>query len=145
MARTGWTRVNSTPTISSLAFPYGRPADFPWGAYTCLMNVTSITQAAEELLTNAKSDPKGVAVFRLYGGSGLQLRQTMVGIAATKELERHPNPGEATIQVLYGVVNLLWDGGGVGLQQGEWVAAPAGDHSIQGVQDAVVLVTAVGN
>ena len=109
------------------------------------MNVTSITQSAETLLTNAKSDPKGVAFFRLYGGSGMNLRQTLVAIEATKEMERHPNPGEATVQVVRGVVNLLWDGGGVGLQQGEWAPVPLGDHSIQGVQDAVVLVTAVSN
>ena len=64
-----------------------------------------------------------------------------IALIAGTSLSEHENPGEATVQVLYGRVRLLagadsWDG-----REGDLIVIPSARHSLDAVENAVVLLT----
>ena len=79
----------------------------------------------------------------MFGGHQHQLRQTLIALRAGEELSEHENPGEATLQVLQGRVLLKagevsWNG-----SAGDLMTVPDGLHSLDAVEDSVVLLTVV--
>lgn len=91
-----------------------------------------------EIARNAAS---GRSAHTLYGGHEHVLRQTMIALKAGAMLNEHENPGEATLQVLHGRVTLLagevtWNG-----SPGDLLFIPEARHSLEAVEDSVVLLT----
>lgn len=107
------------------------------------MNVDtiSLTALATEKLAEARAAHSGRAAHTIHGGSGHDLRQTLVALSAGHGLAEHDSPGEATLQVLQGHVRLtagddIWDG-----RAGDYVTIPPVRHALDAVEDAAVVLT----
>jgi uncharacterized protein (DUF2249 family)/quercetin dioxygenase-like cupin family protein len=100
-----------------------------------------LTALAEHLLERARGAASGRSAEPLYGGNEHVLRQTLIALRAGHRLEEHENPSEATLQVLEGRVVLTageasWHG-----WRGDLLPIPAARHSLEAIEDAVVLLT----
>ena len=104
---------------------------------------TSLTALAREQLELAVAASSGRSAHTVFGGSEHLLRQTLIALAAGRMLDEHSNPGDATVQVLHGRVRLSsgdvhWDGAG-----GHLIGVPDATHSLEALEDSVVLLTVV--
>ncbi|WP_415860004.1 cupin domain-containing protein [Nesterenkonia jeotgali] len=98
---------------------------------------------ARHELEQAREASSGRSAKTVFGGHEHQLRQTLIALRAGEGLAEHENPGEATLQVLEGRVLLKsgeasWNG-----SPGDLLTIPDGLHSLDAVEDAVVLLTVV--
>lgn len=105
------------------------------------MQKKSLTALARHLLDRARGAASGRSAETLYGGHEHVLRQTLIALQAGQRLEEHENTGEATLQVLEGRVVLAagdasWSG-----WRGDLLTIPDSRHSLEAVEDAVVLLT----
>jgi quercetin dioxygenase-like cupin family protein len=105
------------------------------------MDSISLTSLAEEKLAEARQAHSGRASHTIHGGHTHELRQTVMALLAGHELSEHDSPGQASLQVLQGHVRLnagddAWDG-----KAGDYVVIPAERHSLQAVDDSVVMLT----
>ncbi|GAA1139143.1 cupin domain-containing protein [Nesterenkonia lutea] len=64
-------------------------------------------------------------------------------LTAGEKLSEHENPGEATIQVLEGRVELHGGGASWNGSVGDLITVPAGLHSLDAVEDSAFLLTVV--
>jgi len=104
---------------------------------------TSLTALAREQLELARAATSGRSAHTVFGGSEHQLRQTLIALASGRMLDEHSNPGDATVHVLHGRVRLAsgdvnWDGAA-----GHLIAIPDAVHSLEALEDSVVLLTVV--
>ncbi|HZQ32510.1 MAG TPA: cupin domain-containing protein [Mycobacterium sp.] len=105
------------------------------------MDSLSLTAVADEQLARARQSNSGRSALTIYGGHEHFLRQTVIAIIGGRELSEHESPGEATLQVLAGEVKVTaedntWKGA-----VGDYLVIPPVRHSLQAVEDAVVLLT----
>lgn len=105
------------------------------------MQKESLTALVRKHLEVAKAAASGRSAHTLYGGHEHVLRQTLIAIQAGRSLDEHENPGEATLQVLHGRVTLVagdnrWNG-----SPGDLITIPGSRHSLEAVEDSVVLLT----
>ncbi len=105
------------------------------------MESISLTGLAAEKLAEARQSHSGRAAHTIHGGHAHELRQTLVALLAGRELSEHDSPGQASLQVLQGHVHLtagadVWDG-----KTGDYVVIPPQRHSLQAVEDSVVMLT----
>jgi quercetin dioxygenase-like cupin family protein len=101
----------------------------------------SLTALAHQHLKLAMQAPAGRSAHTVYGGHEHVLRQTLIALTAGQSLDEHENPGEATLQILQGRVRLAshtaaWDGA-----PGDHLIIPDERHTLQAVEDSVVLLT----
>lgn len=116
----------------------------------------SLTTLVHQHLEKAAASSSGRSAHTMHagpagpgesGGTGEHreqervLRQTLIALRAGSSLREHENPGEATLQVLHGRVTLLagearWD-----CPSGDLVTIPDARHSLDAVEDSVVLLT----
>jgi quercetin dioxygenase-like cupin family protein len=101
----------------------------------------SLDALAREHAERAGSESTGRSATTVYGGHERVLRQTVIALAAGRTLSEHENPGDATMIVLQGRVRLLagddsWDG-----RSGDLIVIPELRHSVEAVEDAVLLLT----
>jgi quercetin dioxygenase-like cupin family protein len=107
------------------------------------MQKISLTALARHELDAASRAPSGRSAKTIYGGHEHQLRQTLIALRAGRSLGEHENPGEATVQVIHGRVVLRagvdsWSG-----WNSDIIILPPGPHSLEAVEDSVVLLTVV--
>ena len=69
------------------------------------------------------------------------LRQTLIAMVKDAALTEHANPGEASVHVLRGRVLLAADGQSWEGRDGDLLIIPDSPHSLQALQDSVVLLT----
>ena len=105
------------------------------------MQQLSLSALAREQLEIARASTSGRSASTVYGGHDHVLRQTLIAILGGRRLDEHANPGEATVHVLYGRVNLVaanneWNG-----SPGDLIIVPDSTHSLEAVEDSVVLLT----
>jgi len=105
------------------------------------MEKSSLTALARHQLTAATAAASGRSAHTVYGGHEHVLRQTLIALAAGQLLEEHENPGEATVQVLHGRIRLAagdigWEG-----SPGDMLIVPDRRHSLEALEDSVVLLT----
>ncbi len=105
------------------------------------MQKESLTALVRHHLEQATSASSGRSAHTVYGGHERVLRQTLIALRAGSNLEDHESPGEATLQVLHGRVTLVsgedrWNG-----SPGDLMFIPDARHSLEGVEDSVVLLT----
>ncbi|MDR3661388.1 MAG: cupin domain-containing protein [Mycobacterium sp.] len=107
------------------------------------MEKISLTALARQHLDIARDGNGGRSAHTIYGGHEHSLRQTLIALADGSELAEHESPGEATLQVLQGRVQLVgeqatWDG-----MTGDHLIVPPTRHSLKALADSVVLLTVV--
>ncbi len=105
------------------------------------MDSLSLTAVADEQLARARQSNSGRSAQTIYGGHEHFLRQTVIAVIGGRELGEHQSPGEATLQVLRGQVKVTagndsWRGA-----DGDFLVIPAVRHSLQAIDDAVVLLS----
>jgi quercetin dioxygenase-like cupin family protein len=101
----------------------------------------SLTALAHGQLETARGTSNGRASKTVYGGQEHALRQTVIALMGGQELHEHENPGEATVHVLQGSVelraeNVVWNG-----SAGDLLVVPDCRHSLAALEDSVVLLT----
>ena len=107
------------------------------------MQKTSLIALARHELGHAMDSSNGRSAKTVVGGHERQLRQTVMALRAGEGLADHESPGEATVQVLTGRVLLRagevsWNG-----SVGDLLTIPDGLHSLEAVEDSVILFTVV--
>ena len=107
------------------------------------MEKRSLTALGREQLAAARNSSNGRSAHTVYGGHEHRLRQTLLALVAGSALGEHDSPGEATLVVLQGRVQLTsteasWDGA-----PGDHLIIPPSRHSVHAVEDSVVLLTVV--
>ncbi|GAY09391.1 cupin domain-containing protein [Pseudonocardia sp. N23] len=98
---------------------------------------------ADTHLAAARTAPGGRSAHTVVGGRTARLRQTLVALAAGHGLAEHDNPGEATLQVLRGQVELRSRAGTVSGGAGALLVVPPERHDLWAVEDSAVLLTVV--
>jgi quercetin dioxygenase-like cupin family protein len=101
----------------------------------------SLDALAREHVARAGADTTGRSSETVFGGHERTLRQTIIALKAGQSMSEHENPGEATLFVLQGRMRLIgqytsWDG-----RTGDLLVVPEGRHSVEAVEDSVVLLT----
>lgn len=105
------------------------------------MNSLSLSVAAGEQIALARAASSGRSARTIHGGHGHVLRQTLLALAAGRGLDDHESPGEATLQVLVGHVRLNAGEESSEGTAGDYLVIPARRHSLEAVDDSVVLLT----
>jgi quercetin dioxygenase-like cupin family protein len=105
------------------------------------MDKVSLTALSRQQLSAAHAAHSGRSAHTVYGGHQHTLRQTLIALTAGTDLDEHESPGEATLQVLHGRVQLTtadtsWDG-----RPGDHLVIPSTRHGLHAVEDCVVLLT----
>ncbi|MGZ4435307.1 MAG: cupin domain-containing protein [Trebonia sp.] len=105
------------------------------------MNRASLEAVVREQQRLAAASTNGRSAATVYGGSDRALRQTVIAMNAGVALAEHQNPGEATVLVLAGRIELLagdasWEG-----RTGDLLAVPESRHSLHAVENSAVLLT----
>lgn len=103
----------------------------------------NLTVLAERLVAEARLATSGRAAHTPVGGSGHVLRHTVIALRAGQELAEHSSPGEATLLVLRGEVQLCAGEDTAEGAAGDLMIVPAQAHSLKATQDSVVLLTVV--
>jgi quercetin dioxygenase-like cupin family protein len=102
-----------------------------------------LDEAARELLEQARAQAAGRAARTLTPGAGAPLKQTLLALAAGRQLDEHRAPGPATLQVLVGDVVLRTGDTELELGQHHWAVIPPDPHDLRARDDTVVLLTVV--
>ncbi len=105
------------------------------------MQKLSLDASAREQLGRAADSPAGRSAETVYGGHERVLRQTVIAMRAGTILAEHENPGEATMIVLDGRIELVgpdtsWTG-----RRGDLLVIPDTRHEVRAVEDAAFLLT----
>ena len=105
------------------------------------MDKLSLTALARQQLKLAAASSSGRSSQTVFGGHTKHLRQTVVALLAGHELGEHDSPGEATLQVLSGQLQLVagndvWKG-----SAGDLIIIPAVRHSVSAIEDVAFLLT----
>jgi quercetin dioxygenase-like cupin family protein len=107
------------------------------------MQKMSLDAIAREQLNEARNAHAGRSATTVFGGHEHALRQTVIALVAGSTLADHENPGEATLHVLSGRVDIsagadVWQG-----RSGDLLIVPDARHGLHALEDSVVLLTAV--
>jgi quercetin dioxygenase-like cupin family protein len=105
------------------------------------MDKISLTALARQQLAAAHRADSGRSAHTVYGGHQHTQRHTLVALTAGTALSDPESPGEATLQVLQGRVQLTtpdtsWDGA-----SGDHLVIPPSRHGLHAIEDSVVLLT----
>jgi quercetin dioxygenase-like cupin family protein len=103
----------------------------------------SLTQVAQAQLVAARGASSGRASATVFGGHEHSLRQTVIALVAGQGLQEHESPGEATLQVLSGQVELRAGDATSSGSSGDLLVIPDTRHSLAALDDSVVLLTVV--
>lgn len=105
------------------------------------MEAISLPTLVQEHLTIARTASSGRSAHTVFGGHDHRLRQTLIALAAGQELAEHESPGEATIHVLAGAVQLTTTTDSALLAAGDVAVIPDERHGLQALEDCAVLLT----
>ena len=108
------------------------------------MEENTLTTIAQSMLNQAREATSGRSAPNLYGGREHKLQQTLIALIQGQDLKEHENPGEATIQVIIGQVELIAGDESITLHSSDYTAIPQQRHSLHAHEDSVVLLTVVG-
>ena len=107
------------------------------------MQKVSLDAIAREQLEAARRTDSSRASTTVIGGHEHVLRQTVGALAAGAQLSEHENPGEATLYVISGRVELHVGSDSWQARTGDLVEIPPARHSLLAIEDSAVLLTAV--
>ncbi len=105
------------------------------------MQKLSLVAVARELQEQAAGTDAGRTARTVMGGHERVLRQTVIAMVKDSALAEHANPGEATVFVLHGRVQLESDGNAWTGRDGDLLIIPDAQHSLLALEDSAVLLT----
>lgn len=105
------------------------------------MNKLSIDAVAREQHERAAASSSGRSAETVYGGHERVLRQTVIALTAGAELAEHESPGEATLLVLSGRVELVGQDASWSGRTGDLIVVPEHRHSLRAIESSAVLLT----
>ncbi|GAA4573744.1 cupin domain-containing protein [Micromonospora coerulea] len=105
------------------------------------MQKLSLDALAREHSERAAASGSGRSAETVFGGHELTLRQTIIALRRGVELSEHENPGQATVLVLRGRVELIGSAASWTGRQGDLILVPSERHRLVAHEDAVVLLT----
>ncbi|MET7425947.1 cupin domain-containing protein [Dactylosporangium sp. NPDC005555] len=105
------------------------------------MDTSSLPALVEQHLAVARSASSGRSAQTLYGGHDRTLHQTLIALAAGRQLDEHESPGEATLHVLHGRVRLASADDNAEGSAGDLLVIPDARHTLEALQDSAVLLT----
>lgn len=108
------------------------------------MDVISITALGDELVETARKAHSGRSAHTVHGGRDHALKQVLLALGAGHKLAEHENPGEATLLVLSGRVELATATAKAVLATGDYTIIPPERHDLTALEDSAVLLTVVG-
>ena len=94
---------------------------------------------AHEQLRMAYANDSGRSAVTVFRGEVLS--QTVLALTAGSALGEHESPGEATLQVLVGRIELTADGQTQPAGEGELLPIPESRHSVAALADSAILLT----
>lgn len=103
----------------------------------------SLASIAEELRGAARANSSRRAARTVVGDQGHQVRQTVIALAQDATMSEHEAPGEGTLYVMEGRIELSGSTGTLRIGAGDLAEIPRERHSVRAVTDAVVLLTAM--
>lgn len=95
-----------------------------------------VAKAQLQMARESGSGRSAATVFR-----GETLSQTVLALTAGTALGEHENPGEATVQVLTGEVEVTAGEQTWQVQVGQLLVLPPERHSLRAIEDSAVLLT----
>jgi quercetin dioxygenase-like cupin family protein len=107
------------------------------------MHTVSLDTIAREQLDIAGKATSARSSSTIFGGHEHALRQTVVALRSGATLSEHENPGEATLIVLSGRVELTAGADAAEGTRGDLIVIPDAMHGLRALEDSVVLLTAV--
>lgn len=103
----------------------------------------SLDALAREQLAAAQRNEAKRAARTVVGGHEHTMRQTLVALAKGASLAEHENPGEASVYVISGRVELAAGDETWEARSGDLVEIPPQRHTLLAIEDSAVLLTAV--
>lgn len=97
---------------------------------------------AGALLEQARQANAGRAARTLTPRQDATMTQTLLALTAGQSLNEHANPGMATLLVLRGRIRLHAGDEAVEADESGWLPIPPQPHSVEALDDAVMLLTA---
>ena len=101
----------------------------------------SLEAVAREQLAAAQRASSHRAARAVVGGHERALRQTVIALLAGCEMAEHENPGESTLYVVSGRVELRSGADTWQARRGDLLEIPRARHSLAATEDSVVLLT----
>jgi len=105
------------------------------------MEPLDLTALAAEHLAAARAASHGRSSAKLIGSQTTLLRENLIALKAGASLQDHENPGEATLMVLEGQIELRAGEESVTLDTGNLIEIPPMRHGLTALTDAVVMLT----
>jgi len=107
------------------------------------MQKVSLDAIAREQLEAARRIDSARASTTVIGGHEHVMRQTVIALVAGAQLSEHANPGEASLYVISGRVELQVGADSWQARTGDLLEIPPARHSLHALEDSAVLLTAV--
>lgn len=98
--------------------------------------------AAEELMRAAIAHT-GRSSGPVFGSTGKAMHQVLIALKQGASLREHDNPGEVTLYVIQGHIQLSSGGELSTASVGDLIIIPQAPHSIEALEDSAFLMTAV--
>ncbi|GAB2651428.1 cupin domain-containing protein [Kribbella swartbergensis] len=105
------------------------------------MDAASIDELSAEVLAKAVSAESGRSSVTVYSRPGARLRQTLIALAAGRVMAEHKSPGDASVYVLRGRVQVHAGDAEIELGPGDLVAVPPQRHDVEALEPSVLLLT----
>lgn len=105
------------------------------------MKKFSLAAIARSELREAGQASNGRSARTVFGGHEHVLRQTVIALAAGTALQEHENPGEATVLVLSGRIQLSSDGERWEGRSQDLLLLPHGRTQITALEESSVLLS----
>jgi len=105
------------------------------------MTAVNLLEIATTQLAQAQQADSGRHSQTVYGGRENELRQTLICLIEGHELNEHDSPGEATVQVLVGAIDITTNDAVTRLAPGDFYVIAPTRHSVMAASDAAFLLT----
>ncbi|WP_313814929.1 LuxR family transcriptional regulator [Glutamicibacter sp.] len=105
------------------------------------MKKFSLTAIARAELREAFNASNGRAARTVFGGHEHTLRQTVIALLEGTELQEHENPGEATVLILSGRIQVSSDGEYWEGRSQDLLILPHGRTQITALEESSILLS----
>lgn len=107
------------------------------------METISLSELADELMMLARAASNKRFARTIFGGRDRALRQTVIAMCGGARMAEHKNPGEATLQLLSGRIEMRGLTRSWKLTPGDIVGIPDELHSVEVLEDSAFVLTVV--